>query len=75
MPYGEKVLDAVGEQVEHDLWDGPGDRSLWVRDMRIAFFFHFLDLGRPLATPFGDVLLPAPAHRPSRLKWLEYEEP
>jgi hypothetical protein len=39
---------------------------------RLAFFFHFLRLDRPLLTPAGPLLLPAPTERPARLQFLKY---
>jgi serine/threonine protein kinase len=44
-------------------------------EVRIAFFFHFLDLHRPLLTAAGPVQLPAPSPRPARLDFLHYEPP
>lgn len=37
---------------------------------RIIFFIHFLDLSRPIATPFGPVRLPRPMTLPPRLREL-----
>lgn len=39
---------------------------------RLAFFFHFLHLDRPLLTPAGPALLPAPTPRPTRLAFMIY---
>jgi hypothetical protein len=39
---------------------------------RVAFFFHFLRLDRPLLTPAGPILLPPPTPRPDRLRFLTY---
>jgi len=46
-----------------------------VAKFRVAFFFHYLDLGRPLLTPSGAVVLPSPSPRPPRLAFLRYESP
>jgi hypothetical protein len=43
--------------------------------VRLAFFLHYLDPARPLMTPFGDGSMPAPIDTPTRLDWLQYEEP
>ena len=43
--------------------------------LRVAFFFHYLDLSRPLETPLGDVALPDPSPAPERLSFMEYEAP
>jgi len=48
---------------------GDGDR------VRFAFFFHYLDLDRPLSTSFGPVNLPAESPRTSHLRDVEYEQP
>jgi hypothetical protein len=39
---------------------------------RLAFFFHFLQLDRPLLTPIGPLKLPPPTPRPARLAFLRY---
>jgi hypothetical protein len=39
---------------------------------RLAFFFYFLQLDRPLLTPIGPLQLPVPTPRPSRLAFLRY---
>ena len=39
---------------------------------RLAFFFHFLQLDRPLLTPLGPLQLPVPTPRPARLAFLRY---
>ena len=44
-------------------------------DARIAFFFHYLDLARPLLTPGGPRPLPIPAPLPTRLAFIRYEAP
>ena len=73
--YAEKLLDASGDSIEWALWNGPGDEVPWSGDLRLAFFFHYLDFARPLRTPFGPVDLPAPSPLPDRLAHVEYEEP
>lgn len=40
-----------------------------------AFFFHLLDLQRPLMTPAGPVTLPAPSPAPEWLRTVDYEAP
>jgi hypothetical protein len=39
---------------------------------RVAFFFHFLRLDRPLLTPAGPVTLPPVSPRPPRLAFVVY---
>ena len=36
-------------------------------DLRIAFFLHLWDAGKPLVTSYGDVACPAPRDMPERL--------
>ena len=44
--------------------------------VRFVFFFHFLDLDKPLHTPFGDIPLKKPTQMPKRLKGkIAYWEP
>ena len=74
-PYAEKILDPDGEAVIVDLWEGTGDEGHWTGEVRLAFFFHYLDPHRPFQTPFGEAKLPAPTNRPQRLRALDYEEP
>ncbi len=66
----------VRDDVPPDNWQAVYDeqalrapRSSWV------FFFHDLDLSRPLSTPVGPVALPAPTPRPAHLKAVRYELP
>jgi hypothetical protein len=42
---------------------------------RVAFFFHALDVTRPLLSPFGPLTLPAPTRRPTRLATVVYGPP
>jgi len=67
VPWDEVVLDADGESTVAD--------HSWYGNLRIAFFFHYLDQGRPLITPFGNVSLPDETPRPARLAFLDYEPP
>ena len=66
VPWDEVDLDSGGGSVLAG--DSPST------DMRIAFFFHYLDHNRPLVTPFGDVDLPGETP-PDRLAFLDYEPP
>jgi hypothetical protein len=43
--------------------------------LRLAFFFHYFDLSRPLLTPAGCVSLPPAVRRPERLAFMQYERP
>jgi hypothetical protein len=73
VPYDEKLLDDQGRQIVADL-SGTVPEP-WPSRARVAFFFHHLDVRRPLRTPFGDVPLPLPTTMPERLSFLTYEEP
>lgn len=42
---------------------------------RWAFFFHYLDLSKPLLTPAGRLAIPAPSSLPEHLRHLRYIEP
>ncbi len=42
---------------------------------RYAFFFHHLDLGKQLLTPFGPLALPNPKKVPRQLQSMPYEAP
>jgi hypothetical protein len=53
---------------ERDLGQSNGRR-------RFAFFFHYLDLDKPLLTSFGPVGLPEPTPMPAHLQAIEYEAP
>ena len=67
VPWDELFLDADGNSTVAD--------HSWSGDLRIVFFFHYLDQRRPLITPFGDYSLPDETPRPARLAFLEYEPP
>jgi hypothetical protein len=73
VPYDEKLLDAAGETVIADLFST--QPSYWPAIARVAFYFHDLRLSEPMQSPFGDLVLPAPSERPSRLSALNYERP
>ena len=44
-------------------------------ESRLAFFFYYLNLARPLQSPLGSMQLPAPTGRPARLRFIRYEPP
>jgi len=59
-------------------WQVPYDERLLEESAgqaRYAFFFHYLDLGRPLMTPFGRIPLPGPTQIPPHLLGIRYEAP
>lgn len=60
--YDEKYLDPDGVSVRPK--PAPGD------EIRLAFFFHSLNLKQPLLTPYGATELPVPTVMPPRLREL-----
>lgn len=75
VPYMEHILSASGDEVLADDSDTSDMPELWQGDVRLAFFFHYLGLKRPLKTPFGEVRLPAESELPKRLSMIDYELP
>ena len=71
--YDEKLLDEAGSRVVADLLQHSD--VLWPQLARVTFFFHHLDVDRPLVTPFGTVALPSPSRRPLRLDAVSYDPP
>jgi hypothetical protein len=74
-PWDERVLNDSGDQVVAHAWDLPEPGYIEADKTRLTFFFHYLDLARPLSTPWGALELPAPTAKPDRLASVEYEEP
>lgn len=57
-------------------WQVPYDeQALGEQQSRWAFFFHYLDLSKPLLTPCGPVKLPGPTPIPRHLEHVAYETP
>ena len=73
VPWDERVLSPDGSR---DLL-GPFPAKIQSdgTPLRLAFFFHYLDLRRPLITPAGELALRAPQEMPDRLAFLTYEGP
>lgn len=72
MPYDEYLLDVTGASGKRlDL----GEAIAVQGEVRMAFFFHYLVLTRPLRTPWGSVPLPPVTGRPARLSFMIYEAP
>jgi hypothetical protein len=77
-PYDPHLLDVEGTAgrplAGSDGGDGGDGGEHWIvtAPARVAFFFHFLRLDRPLLTPGGPRLLPRPTPRPARLAFLKY---
>lgn len=75
MPYAEKLLSPEGDAIVWDFWDGPPDDSVWVGTVRLVFFLHYLNLGRSVRTPWGELALPVAESLPERLASIRYESP
>jgi len=75
VPYDEKLLDPAGSSIIADPFMGKVPPTIWQGDVRIAFFFHYLDPLLALRTPLGPVSLPRPTPAPSRLSIIVYEPP
>jgi hypothetical protein len=57
-------------------WQVPYDEQRIGEDgNRWAFFFHYLDLTRPLGTEIGGIMLPSPTPIPSHLPSIVYDVP
>jgi len=70
-PYDERQLSRDGDSGA--AFDGA---FVDVRETcRLAFFFHYLDGGKPLETSAGPVALPMASPRPARLQFMRYEPP
>jgi hypothetical protein len=72
VPYDERLLNEHGTASVAEPFP---DRVSGKGDLRIAFFFHYLELSRPLSSPAGPLKLPEPSESPSRLRFFEYEPP
>lgn len=71
----EHILNADGTMILADDLDASRKPELWKGNVRMAFFFHYLDITRPLRTPFGEIPLPKESKLPKRLKIIKYESP
>jgi hypothetical protein len=75
VPYMEHILNTEGTKILADDLDASGKSELWKGDVRIVFFFHYLNTAKPLRTPFGEVPLPKESKLPKRLRIIKYESP
>jgi hypothetical protein len=72
VPYDEHFLNSDGTKILNP--ESPDEIPKSV-DLRVAFYFHYLDLSRPIKTPLGDMNLPGVTEKPDRLYILEYDPP
>ena len=72
VPYDEHFLTSDGSMVLNPDYPDeiPADDNL-----RVAFYFHYLDFERTLKTPIGDLYLPKATKKPERLNMLIYDPP
>ncbi len=75
VPWNEKLLDKDDDKIIADDLLLLKEKQLWAGDLHIVFFFHYLDISRPLITPFGLVDLPKEEPKPARLSQIVYESP
>ena len=73
VPYDEPVLNESGTMQAGDRF--PQRVEAEGGDVRLAFFFHYLDLAKPLLTRAGPLVLPGASAMPSRLRFFTYESP
>jgi len=72
VPWDEHFLDPSGQAaLDPDRPEEPPPTGV----VRVAFFFHYLDVSRPLLSPWGKLTLPPVSDRPPRLAFLTYESP
>jgi hypothetical protein len=73
---GEVTQEVAGQPKMN--WQAPYDDRLLEESegmVRYAFFFHYLDLEKPLLTSAGSVPLPKPTKAPAHLQEIVYESP
>jgi hypothetical protein len=76
VPWMEHILDAEGECLLSPPFQSAERPELWHGNVRLVFYFHYLNFAKPLLTPFGECLLPQPTCLPLRLwKICRYQEP
>ena len=72
-PFFEKYLDPKGEKIIGDDFKIPET----LEDItRLTFFIYYLDITKPLLTPFGEIPLIEVTDAPERIKKIiQYEDP
>ena len=72
VPWDERIINDEGTQ------DAMGRFPQNVKvhgQIRVVFFFHYLNLDRPLITPAGRIRIPDAKVLPARLKFMQYDPP
>ena len=76
VPYDECLLDSSGSSIiDSGGQFSPDHPELWKGNVRMAFFFHDLDLAKPIRTPYGEMVLPREEKLPGRLTMIKYDPP
>ena len=75
VPWMEVVLNSSGTRVIGNSEAIDKHPEMLTGSARVAFFMHYLDLGRPLTSQLGEIALPKATPKPTRLKMLKYEAP
>lgn len=75
VPWDEKLLNQTGDAIIADYFSLKNEPGLWIGNLRLVFFFHYLDLSKPLMTPFDSIKLPKEDPIPKRLSQINYEPP
>jgi hypothetical protein len=70
--YDEHFLNDQGTA---DLNEDQYDKRPEGDSFRVVFFLHYIDLSKPLLTPFGSVQLPIEQPMPRRLGFIKYDPP
>ena len=73
---GEVTQEVAGQSKMN--WQAPYDDRILEESesmARYAFFFHYLDLKKPLRTSTGSLPMPQPSKAPAHLQDMEYESP
>jgi hypothetical protein len=69
--YDERFLDAHSLEPMRLGYRERPDRN----EYRLAFFFHYLDLAKPLESSFAPLALPDPSPRPEHLAFMRWVPP
>lgn len=75
VPWMEQILSVDGTRVVATPEDVSRSPDLLRGNIRIVFFFHYLNLDWPLTTPYGQLQLPTTSKLPKRLSVIKYEAP
>ena len=74
VPYMEHILNQDGTEILANDLEIMAKPELLQGNLRLVFFFHYLDLQKPLISPWGKIILPDETEKPERIK-IQYEEP